>query len=985
MAMAANNLAIFQSKWVDTRRQSTRLMMRQSLQDTYSPTTVPGTSLSNINRECDVLSNSRQSIEIEQRSGGSSSSSRKLDSNRGAATTRNGKPVRKLMEEDSTIYVLSESVSLRQAKISRRFDVYEPIKRVSTSNVKRGHNSILQHKGEQMALSDTICVQNLPQDDRMCPVRGELEQPVGRCSELSQAESLKSSRQGQSVTCPAACDTAVQSPVLALGTTALTKKAHTRRIYKQLEAIPFIYGAGESLSKSANIAAQIASPLAHCSPTIVSDVISDGLTENSQCILSQSEIPKIRPQHNVLVKHMRFSSSEKGEARKVRILEPVVKMHDFDARSTYRALEPIGAFDKIPNVATLPTTSAMEMSPSQVPTLTPIATSTAMSITRATGAPIAGLSEKESPTMPVPMWCDTRQELCESFPLFRRFHSGCYIYNGVAFGYLIDGFGTPRDYIGDNVVILHCGRNLVTSNSGGSQIQSSDESTAEAIKALLSNQKRATPLVLILGSNCPVSPVNVPHRYCVMDWFLVTHAWVDLDQSTGLKLWKFRFERIDRTAKPWWHNPQSEIILDRPMSKIGARGCSDCAKEFPQVYKQGYMCLNGECPQFWKVKGQSPPDDLQYNEEFLAMRRGEYQGPIPFDLRALPHVRDALSVSGWHCHNCGKLNCRQAWEGWICNSPGCHEKLLILDRIDSYLSKHDRGGLYPTYTGAPISTDVVLDESIVSAYSHTMDFSIQGCYRVMKYEVNDLGGGAIYHVIPNKTLCNLPEGPDAIFKEYKAAMSIFHRYPWKTTKFGSRTLAPYFAHYASAHCKVTETIPEYTPFHLCPKAIPMVLNYVHAILRVERIPFCDQFNEVLSTAYFGSQKIGHHSDSVPDFGQTIASVSLGSRAIMKFRKKVENVLNNEMPNEAILNERIEADDVDMLLVSDITTDDGNIPLALNPSGVSGSRCKTILQLELDHGDVVIMQGACIQSRLVHTVISTGEFRIEATARYVNES
>ncbi|KAK9325726.1 hypothetical protein V1517DRAFT_145867 [Lipomyces orientalis] len=981
MAMTANNFAIFQSKWVDTRRQSTRLMIRRSLQDKYSPTTVPRTSLSN--NECDILSDSSQSMEIGQRLGGSSSSSRKLGANICTKSTRNRESDGTLMEDDSTIYVLSEPVSLRQAKISRRSEVYEPIKRVSTLNIKREANV------EQMTLSDTICLRNRPQDDRVYPVRRELEGPMRRCSELSQAESLSSSSQRQSVRCAAPCDTAVQSPAFARGTTALTKKAPTRRRYRQLEAIPFVYNAGEYLSKPANVAAQIASQVEHCSPTIVSDVISDGLTESPQFILSQSESAKIRPQNNVLVKHMGPPSSEKGEARKVRILKPMVKMYEFDGRSTYRALEPIGALcDKVTNAVTLHATSAVEMSPSPVPTLTSIAISTALSITRATGAPIAGLIEKKSPTIPVPMWCDTLQELCESFPLFRDFNCGCYIYNGLAFGYLIDGFGTPRDYIGDNVVILHwlygSGGNSVTGNSGANQIQRSDEPAAEAIKALLSNQKRATPLVLILGSNCPVSPVNVPHRYCVMDWFLVTHVWMDLDQSTGLKLWRFRFERIDRTAKPWWHNPQSEMVLNRSMPEIEARGCSDCEKEFPQVYKQGYMCLNGECPQFWKINGQSPPDDLQYNEDFLAMRSGEYQGPMPFDLRALPHVRDALSVTGWHCHNCGKLNCRQAWEGWICNSPGCHEKLLILDRIDSYLSRHDRGRLYPTYTGTPISTDVVLDESIVSAFSHSRDFSIQGCYRVMKYEVNDLNG-AIYHVIPNKTLCNLPEGPDAIFKEYKAAMSIFHRYPWKTAKFGSRTLAPYFAHYARAYCKVTETIPEYTPFHLCPKAIPMALSYVHAILRMEGIPFCDQFNEVLSTAYFGSPKIGYHSDSVPDFGETIASVSLGSRAIMKFRKRVENVLNNEKPNEPILSGRIEADDVDMLLVSDITTDDGNIPLAMNPSGVSGSRSKAILQLELDHGDVVIMHGAGIQSRLLHTVKSAGEFRIEATARYVKEA
>lgn len=53
------------------------------------------------------------------------------------------------------------------------------------------------------------------------------------------------------------------------------------------------------------------------------------------------------------------------------------------------------------------------------------------------------------------VWADTRQELCEGVPYFRAYQSGIYYRNDVAFGYLLDGYGAERDFIGSHVVISH--------------------------------------------------------------------------------------------------------------------------------------------------------------------------------------------------------------------------------------------------------------------------------------------------------------------------------------------------------------------------------------------------------------------------------------------------------------------------------------------------------------------------------------------------
>lgn len=66
-----------------------------------------------------------------------------------------------------------------------------------------------------------------------------------------------------------------------------------------------------------------------------------------------------------------------------------------------------------------------------------------------TAVPIA--APKPPPPCAPPVWCQTRQELCESLPYFRSYQSGVYHRRGGVFGYLLDGF--PSKYV--NPPLLH--------------------------------------------------------------------------------------------------------------------------------------------------------------------------------------------------------------------------------------------------------------------------------------------------------------------------------------------------------------------------------------------------------------------------------------------------------------------------------------------------------------------------------------------------
>ena len=95
--------------------------------------------------------------------------------------------------------------------------------------------------------------------------------------------------------------------------------------------------------------------------------------------------------------------------------------------------------------------------------------------------------------------------------------------------------------------------------------------------------------------------------------------------------------------------------------------CTHCRERTPQVYQQGWACLNASCLRFWiSVDGSPLPLQLEYNAQFLQLLPPFV---LPSDMR---DIRPALPVSsapdgittthlfsrGWHCPKCGRLSCR---------------------------------------------------------------------------------------------------------------------------------------------------------------------------------------------------------------------------------------------------------------------------------------------------------------------------------------
>lgn len=183
------------------------------------------------------------------------------------------------------------------------------------------------------------------------------------------------------------------------------------------------------------------------------------------------------------------------------------------------------------------------------------------------------------------------------------------------------------------------------------------------------------------GSSNTACPTKIPHRYCVMGWFQVTHIWAE--KSNRKICFKFRFEKLDLKSKSWWapYNTPNPPTKRDFKTKTACRTCVSCTQESIQVFQQAWICLNETCVSFWTVNGSEPPADLTYNPIFLS-ERSQWRKCIkpPFPLKPVPFTVDPghpeldYSLASWKgmvCPNCGRCNSRTLWREWRCSTKGC--------------------------------------------------------------------------------------------------------------------------------------------------------------------------------------------------------------------------------------------------------------------------------------------------------------------------
>ncbi|THH15639.1 hypothetical protein EW146_g4864 [Bondarzewia mesenterica] len=539
-----------------------------------------------------------------------------------------------------------------------------------------------------------------------------------------------------------------------------------------------------------------------------------------------------------------------------------------------------------------------------------------------------------------PIWSESRQELCESFDWFRSYQGGVYTIHDVAKGYLLSAFSSR----GGKAEAVH-------SNRGLPEIVNASDQLAEdkSVKALLNNWKTGRPLVLLADDRYALFPYNLAaghYTYVVLGFYQIVHAWAEYQPAPsgqGLVVrYKFAFHWCDEQGEdPWWcrQSDTEEPITENPTAEDPIE--SEQMPSLPQPPEVSETLLKSLLERPDPLNGGSPSQEsLEYDEEFLRFKVQTESVESLKDLR--PAMPPALRQ--------GKA--RSKWECWECKFCGLVLKVTGQIRSHKDFWHHLRDYKFSHHRISDISGITIPPMSTCELENNT-----QLC-QFHTYILPE-NRGKIYLILGH---VRINKEADEIFQLYQEqardGQLKFRRFPLKNHKCDflclpfwvitdirilgrGQLLTNYFSHNSGAPYQYVGSTDNTVPLESACTAVLKSLDLIER--RASRVLNSDtHFNEILSAAYMEKQSMSFHSDSERGLGPVVASLSLGSAALMHFR-----------------------------LLSKY----------LKPTAAKTQR-KPDLTITLRHGDILVMEGVDVQKYYEHTVIPVN-FRIAATARLIS--
>jgi hypothetical protein len=627
-------------------------------------------------------------------------------------------------------------------------------------------------------------------------------------------------------------------------------------------------------------------------------------------------------------------------------------------------------------------------------------------------------STKPEPIAQPTVWADGRQELCETLHYFRSYQSGCYCTGGFVRGFMFDKVAHPRDYIDSNVVISRAGGGLVRDKDSGEMKFGRDQVEDTVSQALRNCMRHYNPVVIIAGIDNPHIQSQPPHQYCVLDYFKPTHIWAE--KSGNSKIIRYRFEKLNLKRASWWRakdikDPVELGALPLPLSAT----CQTCDFESPQIYLNGWMCLDPSCSSFWHILPFNPgsssesipyePDEasLIYDPRFLKQSTLWPNECHDYLLTSNIAELSGLSVPGENtsqafwlgmvCPKCGRCNSRINWVGWECFSPKCGFKKQPPHTLIPAVSL--REPLWPMTESYTLSRDThspLIAPTVTFAHS----------YRINRYQIPGIDG-FITHMIANKIVLEEPGGPDAMFHELQQTDIGLARRPLPNGQLKGESYTRHFlVNYGMPYKFIAATASRSFKDAARPiTATRSRLNWAASYL-LSHEPGADsaavqtawktrEFNEVLALGYFEAQKINYHDDGEHGLGPTIATLSLGAPGTMRIRMKARHY--NGVSSAGVYDDapplpgcaayearRAAQPTLEALRCNDVRQWRAQLKKVPKELGLrSAGNAKDVLKLELGHGDIVVMHGEALQKYYEHAVEHAGKLRFALTCRYID--
>ncbi|RYC60024.1 hypothetical protein CHU98_g6177 [Xylaria longipes] len=608
------------------------------------------------------------------------------------------------------------------------------------------------------------------------------------------------------------------------------------------------------------------------------------------------------------------------------------------------------------------------------------------------------------PSRQPPISSKIRAAMCDTLKYWKAHQGGIHSKDKIATGMLLNGKTTPRDVIQAQVIVTTVGSGLEI-GPDGKRIRIEDQKkTTKNYVALSNAMEMAMPIGIVVGKQSKkkgekskvnqtayqalltlsghyannLLSVELTNQYNVLDWFFVTDIWserqpMQRDGSSHMQ-YMVRLQSIDLNSKAWWLPQGQERTDTYAIGDFYCRHfiCQSCDISSKEIFTEGWCCLKATCPKFFQFLNSAVDfNTLQYNENFLNERK-QWVSKIPLValVPGLPVMKgkhygsESKFKRGIMCPTCKFASRRISWDGWKCEY-GCGFELSMVPRDVPMVKIHIEARGTMKQKGRKFFE---IDDRIGFANHNIAGYKVTSFYLPNTPQNLNLGKeefiGSVTIFRPIKSTLERHGGLDDLFQEIQESTRVgdvkLRRHPAFCRGSHMEELTSQFSCNMGADYKFGVVVETSNGFDTAPPPVMKALSRLTwsgataVALTTDHVAksklsvdsdsmpghFID-FNEQLLLGYFEDSQISFHDDGEKELGPTVATLSLGSPSIMRFRGKKKAGFEDTIGAHRVM-----------------------------------------LSFILEHGDMVIMHGTKIHQHYEHAVYAKGVRRYALTCRYI---